>query len=75
MKLIDKLSQQVAHETYTDSSFTAKNGFKVGFRKALELAAERVELGFERNDVVQDILDDIRSIGETDAERAEGKKE
>lgn len=66
MKLIDKLANAWWMDQETDSLTEA---YKDGFRAARELASARVELGFGRSDVVQDVLDDLKALGESEAKQ------
>lgn len=69
MTILDKLANEhskefekvyVAHSKASQAFYA----YRAGFIKCREMANARFVLGFERHDVVQDILDDIARLGE-----------
>lgn len=67
MKRVEKLAQDFGD---TDEAVNHRGGprrgaeiaFQAGYCAALEDAAKRFDLAFERNEVVQDTLDAIRAL-------------
>lgn len=66
MKDLKKYAQEIAKLVVeADDWHIVYNFARTIQKEVLDRAKQRIELGFERNDIVQDILDDLEAMKST----------